>query len=368
MKFKADHPSTFIDSAVAAIIRRGAAEAERLRDLHPDQIAVIQQKNWFKMLIPKAYGGLGYSLPEVLKMEEALSWADGSTGWMVTLCSGAAWFAGFLHRSLSEKLLDKEQLWLAGSGAVGGVAEVAEHGYIVNGFWKYATGSLHADVFTANCAVHQNGQPQYHSDGSPIVRAFLFERAEVTLHHHWNTVGMIATASHSFQVSGLRVGEERTFTIDPFQATLRDPVFKYPFLQLAEVTLSINLSGMCMRFLDLADPLVSLKAHRRLAFPPGVLGASELLQNARAAINECRSNLYAVVEESWAICAQGHFVSIPLLREVSLSGHRLAHTSRKLVDDLYPYCGIIAANAGEEINRVWRNIHTASQHEIFNYH
>jgi hypothetical protein len=38
--------------------------------------------------------------------------------------------------------------------------------------------------------------------------------------------------------------------------------------------------------------------------------------------------------------------------------------SRHAVDTLYPYCGLVAASADSDINRVWRDFHTASQHAL----
>src|SRR5687768_16798292 len=100
MTMKVEHPSLIIPHGYIDCIRQHAAEAELLGDLHPDQMDLIHEKRWLKMFIPTEYGGLGWSLPQVLKVEEALSWADGSTGWVVTLCGGAGWFTGFIEPSL----------------------------------------------------------------------------------------------------------------------------------------------------------------------------------------------------------------------------------------------------------------------------
>ena len=69
-------------------------------------------------------------------------------------------------------------------------------------------------------------------------------------------MGMIATASHSFEVNDVYVNTNRCFMIDPDLAILPDIVYQYPFLQLAETTLAVNISGMTMRFLDLCDDVM----------------------------------------------------------------------------------------------------------------
>jgi len=53
-----------------------------------------------------------------------------------------------------------------------------------------------------------------------------------------------------------------------------------------------------------------------------------------------------------------------LLKDITKKSKDLAATSRRLVDELYPYCGLIAAKKSSELNRVWRDFHTASQHSL----
>ena len=72
-----DHPSKFISSEFTDPIRRLSAEAEQLRDLHPDQLTIIQKGRWLNMFVPKEYGGSELSLPQGVRVEECLSWADG---------------------------------------------------------------------------------------------------------------------------------------------------------------------------------------------------------------------------------------------------------------------------------------------------
>lgn len=365
MNFEVEHPSLAIDRACLDAIRETAADAEELKDLHPRQLNLICQHKWFRMFIPVAYGGLGWSLPRVLRMEESLSWADGSTGWVVTLCSGAGWFTGFLQPSLLEEISNTANVCFAGSGAVGGTATITPDGFEVTGHWKYASGSLHATVFTANCFIQSGGVRQCHPDGSPMISAFLFLRQEVSLQRTWNSMGMIATGSHSFEVRKLHVPADRRFTIDPVDAILKDPVYRYPFLQLAETTLSVNLSGMAMRFLDLCAPLFSERMKRRNQSLSAFRDVGQLLAGARASMERHRNEFYKTVDSSWAICSRGAVLTADVLHEVSAKSHALARRSLHVVDDLYPLCGLSAADTRSEINRVWRNIHTASQHSLF---
>ena len=191
---------------------------------------------------------------------------------------------------------------------------------------------------------------------SQKIKSFLFLRDEVTIHKNWKMIGMIATGSNSFEVNGLKLKNNRCFSIDQRATVLPQPIYQYPFLQFAETTLAVNSSGMAIRFLDLCKPLFQQKTNENI---------QAVFQNAAKKLDEVRQEFYQVVEKSWEECAGNFDISSKLLQEVSSISKQLATISRKVVDDLYPFCGMQAANPETEINRVWRNLHTASQHSLF---
>src|SRR5258708_30479480 len=258
-----EHPSHWLDKRVLDVIRDRALEAESLKQLHPDQLNMIHQQRWLKMFVPKKFGGLELSIPEILRIEESLAWADGSTAWVVTLCGGAAWFIGFLDQSLAQEIFSGDLVFFAGSGAITGSAEIIPEGYLLNGNWKYASGSLHDTVFTANCVIHKNGKPLLLPNGSPVIRAFLMKKDEVIIHKTWNSMGMIATGSHSFEAKNLIVPTSRSFKIDAKKALIDNPIYQYPFLQLSESTMAVNLSVLAMRFIDLCRKMVNQKVNSK---------------------------------------------------------------------------------------------------------
>jgi hypothetical protein len=76
--------------------------------------------------------------------------------------------------------------------------------------------------------------------------------------------------------------------------------------------------------------------------------------------------MYALLDQAWAQ-AEGKDGSVDealdaQLRQASMA---LVLAARKAVGEIYPYCGLRAAQEDSEINRVWRDFHTASQHALF---
>jgi alkylation response protein AidB-like acyl-CoA dehydrogenase len=361
------HPSAFIDPAVSDIIRESSLKADQMGTLHPNQLVAIYGQKWFNLFVPKEFNGLELSFPGALEIQEGIAWTDGSTGWTVTLCSGANWFIGFLQPEVVKDIFNNDKTCFAGSGHPSGVAKITSQGYEITGFWKYATGAPYATAFTANCIIEKNGNALQNEDGSPMIRSFLFLRNEVTVHNDWKSIGMIATASNSFEVNKLYVPQNRCFIIHPGRVFLDHPIYQFPFLQFAEATLAVNSSGMSCRFLDLCEIILKEKAEYKNYATGSLKLLQQKLNGAKTNLQEARESFYVAVQSAWEECTSRRSVSPEQLNKLSVKSRELALFSRRLVDELYPYCGMIAINPETEINRVWRNLHTASQHGLLNY-
>lgn len=329
-----------ITTAVRERLRNEAAGAEQLGRLTDGQLAIIQQAGWFKLFVPESLGGLGMDLPQAVRLEEALAGIDGSLGWTVTLCAGANWFVGFFDTAVRETVFADPAVCLGGSGQASGQAERRASGYRVNGSWRYATGAPHLTHFTANAVVTGSGE----------TRSFLLTAADVAVLSDWNTFGLKATASHSFVVSNRIVDEAWTFRILPEEARLDDPVYRYPFLQLAETTLAANTLGMGRHFL----------------FCAADSGAPEtVVRMAATAVDEVGVAFYDALDQSWAELLTVGEIRPEILERVSSCSRRLVADVHRQVLQVFPYTGMVGADASAEINRVWRDLFTASQHALF---
>jgi len=348
-------------------VREFAAQSEAMGKLHPEILELAYQENWFKLFVPKVYGGPGKKLPEILRLEEELAEADGSLGWTITLCAGAAWFAGFLNPLLAEEVFTDRTVCFAGSGAVGGTATKVKDGYKINGHWKYASGALHATIFTANCILKNNdGTDIFDEDGNSMVLSFILKKDEVNLISGWSYFGLIATGSHAFEVHDLLVPEDRAFKIND-TIEVADEGFNYPFLQLAETTLAVNSLGMANHFIKLVEESFYSRSGLKRYTEEQVEFFQEELIRCKNDVQCLKNKFYQAFDESWVHLINHGIISEDKLREVSLFSRKLAHVSRKAADTLFPYCGLEAAKKESEINRVWRDMHTASQHALLTF-
>lgn len=362
------HPSHILQQNWIDLIRKTAPISEQARQLIPEQLELIYEQQWFNIITPKEYGGLELDLNQEIRLIEALSWADGSLGWVVTLCTGAGWFSGFLNPELATEIFADRTACLAGSGAPNGTATKSGDGYIINGSWKYASGALNTTHFTANCKVTENNQPVLNENGEQLILPFVFKKSEVTVIPAWNYMGMVATGSHSFEVKELWVPATRSFKIDAAFMVVNKPQYAYPFLQLAEATIAVNIAGMVIHFIDLCNDAFAAKCANKNLTAVQEAELTEVYDTAIAKLNDIRTRFYEAVDRSWLNFTTGNIADKESnLQAVSNMSRKFAKSARQVVDELYPYCGLEAARPTSELNRVWRDIHTASQHAVLTF-
>lgn len=357
-----------LSKSLQETIAQLAPQSEALGQLHPDILEIIYEQEWFKLYVPEVYGGPGKKLPEILRLEEELAYYDGSLAWTVTLCSGAAWFAGFLDSALAEEVFADRTVCFAGSGAVGGTAKQTPNGYLINGHWKYASGALHATIFTANCQLQDaSGNDILDAEGKPSIKSFILKKEEVNILSGWSYFGLVATGSHAFDVNRMEVPANRSFTINENISVAVDEGFDYPFIQLAETTLAVNSLGMARRFVDLVrDGFFNRSGFKRYTTEQVSFFENELTM-CDYTLNTVREHFYQAFDLSWDQLIGVGEIAEETLAEVSRLSRELAHQSRIVVDTLYPYAGLEAAKKETELNRVWRDLHTASQHALLTF-
>ncbi|MBU7577419.1 MAG: hypothetical protein KAF40_05100 [Flavihumibacter sp.] len=322
-----------IDTSVEFIklVRDTAREAELRGELPEAVWDQVITANWLNLYLPIDLRGMGMEFPEAVETLEKLAWIDGSLGWTITLCSGAHWFLGFLDKTLQADLLIKEGLCITGSGNAGGTAVPLDGGYWIKGEWPHASGASNATYLTAN----------FNIQGTIV--AMLLDAKEVELIGNWSTMGMKATASNGFKVTPQWIPARRAFVIDPERATHPDPVFKLPFELLAAYTLAVNITGMVKRFVELAEH------QSRISTEP---------------FNQLRMELLQTCRDNWEQVKQGIGPEPSAIDVVSAQARSITRQALQLIQNLYGYQSLAGAKEDSELNRVWRNIHTAALHPL----
>lgn len=341
-------------------LRAAAPAAEAAAWLRPEQIELIHARDWLRLLAPRAVGGAEWALPAIVRLEEELAAIDGSLAWTVTLCAGAGFFAGFMPPAFARELMATPRVCLAGSGAVGGVAERdvdgGQDGWRLSGEWLHASGAPMATHFTVNARLQQGGQALLDAQGEPRVEAFVLSAAQVRLLGSWHPLGLRATASKGFVIEDQWLADAQRFAIVPEAATSAGPLYRFPFSPLAYTTLAANVAGIARGFLELAaEPLERPRARH----------LQGLRERAIAELQTAREHCYALLDAGWARVEAGEPLPAQEAEAINQASRALVAAAQQAVNQVYPLCGLQAADQRSALNRAWRDFHTATQHAIW---
>ena len=321
------------------------------QELLPQEVlSWIAENNLWNLWVPKSHGGLEMPLAQGLETLRLLAETDGSLGWTVTLCSGANFFVGNLQKEVAHKVFVESEspVCLGGSGGVFGTAEKKGDAYIVSGKWKYATGAPYLSHFTLNAKIIENGKVLKNKDGSDRVCSFLLNKNDVNIVPDWKTMGLKATATHSFEVHQKKVDKAFTFLYN--KVYHESPIFKIDFSVFADLTLWVNYIGMATSF---------CKEARKILFDNGeIKGLKNAIDLGNVKINqhtlaiEEKINSKSAIPEAW-------------VNQVHQDASKSVKTLSEAIIRVYPLLGIRACSENHRLNYIFKDYFTATQHHIF---
>lgn len=313
-------------------------------------LAWIQKENLWNLWVPKCYGGLEKSFAEGLRKLKSLAKIDGSLGWTITLCSGANYFIGNLQEDTAESIFlnPKGPVCLGGSGGVFGLAEKQGNQYKLSGKWRYATGAPYLSHFTLNAKLTENGKTLKTEDGSPQVRSFIVSKTEVNIIEDWNTMGLIPTATHSFTVNNSLADKNHSFLYNHFY--LPQPIYKIPFGLFADLTLWVNYLGMAEHYLEEIRSILPKEKCKGLKESVSI--TNQKIDRFSEEIEEYTSNEDSNLTTDYM--AKIHKAAVHAVRTIS-----------QAIIEIHPLLGIKASRQDHQLNQIFRDYFTATQHPIF---
>jgi len=178
----------------------------------------LKEIGYQALTVPKKYGGLGISLYEMIRLQEIIGQADGSTALSI------GWHMG-ITKHLGENEIWKEETYKAyaqdviangallnnaatepatGSPTRGGkpetVAKKAVDGWVINGRKTFTTLAPILDYFVVSASIDETDEV-----GNFLIRR---ERDGVKIDETWDSIGMAATGSHDLVLEDVHVDQE----------------------------------------------------------------------------------------------------------------------------------------------------------------
>ena len=352
---------------LAPAIANRSPEIEEGRRLPLDLVEQLGSIGFFRMLLPRRWGGLEIDFPKSVEILAELSAADGSVGWSSMIgCETPALFALLPESTFDAIYAETPDVIVAGAFAPRGAAEAIDDGtggYRVNGRWSFASGCQHARWLFGNCVVMSGGQPAPGpAPGAPLLRCTVLPASAWTIHDTWRTAGLRGTGSHDIEIRGAVVAKEWTFDLfggDPFT---REPLFAAPLFQF-----STHIGAVALGIAEgaIRDLTTLAQTNKTRLYARAALADSPLFQHrlghAEADLAAARALLLARANELWSH-ALGAGVPRSMQTPVLQTTAWVAETAARVVDACYTAGGGSALYSDSPLQRRLRDIHALTQH------
>ena len=277
-----------------------AAAGEAGGRLTEETVSALRDSGLLAMWMPRELGGAELYPVESLRAIEALSYADGSTGWVVMAAELAtATAAAYLAPRAAHRLFDDGRLPLiAGHGAPLGRAEVEGDGFRLSGNWSYASGLLHSAYIHTGGIVHESGRPRIDpATGEPEFRVFVLPVEAASLAGNWDALGLRATGSIDYSIDGAFVHRDFTHLQHVKTANIGGALFNLGIFGFSNIGHTGFALGVGRRLLDEIALVARSDSARPFVLPTRGGGESfqEQYGDAEARLRSAR----ALVYEAW---------------------------------------------------------------------
>jgi indole-3-acetate monooxygenase len=296
-----DHPLLTKARALQPMVREHADSAQELRHVPEPVVRAMADEGLYRLAAPACFGGGEADPITTIKVIEAISEADGSTGWTLMIGIETVGIGGALmDRDMAAGLFaDHPDLVMCGALNPQGRARRVDGGWIVSGQWPFASGCHHATLFWGQCVVED-------SEPTRFIEV-LVPRSSYEILDTWHVNGLRGTGSHDVAVHDLFVPDEMVTEVGGRKPNHDGALYRLPpFSRLAYNKVGVA-TGIARAALD---AFVTLAEHKQPRFSSGMLRERPRAQlsyaQAEAALRGARAFVFEAVSEIWdTVCAGG---------------------------------------------------------------
>lgn len=342
-----------------------AGEIRALRRLPADIAERLVTSRVFATWVPERYGGLGGSAMDLFDAIERLAWHHGSVAWCVMVGGTTALSSGFLSPAWAREIYGDPRTVSGGFAGPAGRARPVAGGLQVSGRWSWGSGLSHCSWVVGGVVISDDGQGSaLRSDGlkTPIV---FFPRADVLLHDNWHTLGLQGTGSVDYEVNQVFVPEGRWVAFPMREPVVDEPLYRFSTVGALAAGVAFVAVGLARRAIDelmlLATTKVPAGGSRRLA--DRALVQSQLVE-AEAAWLSARGALRDAVAAGMEEAAREGSITPATRRHLRVAAINAVERSTRAVDLCFGAGGGSSIHDGCVLQRVFCDMHTASQHGI----
>lgn len=354
--------------SLTPLLSEHAAEAEQQRKPVDSVMSAIEATGAYRWFVPRKYGGYEYSLSGFMEVGIALGSACTSHAWVTTFCMEHNWLLSLFAQEAQDDLFGSRPYIIApGTLAPNGVATPVDGGYRVSGRWQWGTGVMHADWALIGAFTPISGRDD------PVLAMHIVPIEDVEILDTWYVDGMVGTGSNDIAVNDVFVPTHRHVDL----STVRDgmspgaqwhdsAVYKMPMLPVLGLTAAAPLVGAAQTAVDLFEQRMQGRNVYGTTTKQGERAlAQSRLAHARVEVQSLTNQLMFLARqvEGWGESGE----PCPDLERARMRvdlGH-LVRRARNVARDVVEACGASVHYADNPLQRILRDLNTASCHTVF---
>ena len=362
------------------LVRAAAALQPALRDYH-DEIereqrlpqALVEQlraAGFYKMVIPRALGGLQVDPLTYLRVVELLAEGAGSVGWNLANNSiGQLVTLGLPDDGVHEIYSRGADTIIAGTAVPGGGQAVpVAGGYCVSGRWQFGSGCQESAWMLGSFQILDDGQPRRRPDGGSLYWRGVFPRTEAEIvPGSWDVAGLRGTGSFDWTVENVFLPERRTMPqvgipLDNQWERWPGITYALPVQCWVGPHHSAVITGIARAGID---ALIELAVEKTPRGRTGMLCENPQVQDAigraDAILNAGRAYRSAQIAELWATVAAGKDTTLEQRARCRLASIYAGDSARAAMDLVYRHGGSTSFKRASRLAECWRDLHVVGQ-------
>jgi alkylation response protein AidB-like acyl-CoA dehydrogenase len=345
-----------------SIIRGYQEEIDRERRIPPALVEQMRPAGLYRLLVPRALGGLQLDLLTYFRVVELVSEGDGSVGWNIATSSAAQLVSLSLpDAGVREVFADGPDARLAGTVVPGGGRGVrVEGGYLVNGRWRFGSGCQESQWMLGNFYVDD-------ADDKHVLLRAVFPSRECTIVDTWDVTGLRGTGSHDWTVSDVFVPEHRTVPHagNPVNNRWRrwpGTLYDLPVHAVIGPHHSPVASGAARAAVDALADLAGAKIPRaRAALLREQVFVQEAVGKAEAMLGAAQAYRTSIARELWDTVEAGQQPTLDQQARCRLAATYATDCALQVVELMYRAGGTTSLQRPHQIARSWRDVHAVAQ-------
>jgi indole-3-acetate monooxygenase len=353
-------------TALVPMIEAASDRIETERRIAPEVVTALHEAGLFHMLLPASFGGSAADIVAFNQVIETIAAADASTAWCLAQQVASTQAAGYLDPKIAREIFAPPDGAVAWGPPSGAKAVVVDGGYIVNGRWRFGSGSEHCPWLGGHAAVFEaDGKPRLDKQGRPVMRTMLFRKDKATFYDIWHVIGLRGTGSNAYEVTELFVPEAFSYWRDlPADRRGDDPLGNIPLLTLYGMGFSGVGLGLARASLDAFMKLAEAKKPGSVHGAPVLLRDNAVIQarvaKATGRLQSARAYLHDMLQVFWDAATANRAVPLEQRAQLRVAITGAMEQARRVVDFAYHSAGTNAIFHGSPFERRFRDMHTVT--------